>query len=94
MEDLRVLDVHSDSGFKREEDSAYAIRGANFLRLGRSRKSGRIVAHLLDSVCRSHKLVARNTYSAEVIAATAAADEAFLILITLEEFINGPMGAR
>ena len=37
MECCRILECHADSGFTKEQDSGYGIRGANFMRAGRER---------------------------------------------------------
>ena len=85
----KVLEVHADSGFSKEQDAGYGIRGANFLRKGTDR-SGKTVWHLLDSPCRSHKHVTRCSFSSETRAVCAAADEIKPLLLTLEEITYGP----
>ena len=62
-------------------------------RLGVNTK-GEPVAHLIESVCRSHKLVTRSTYAAELLGAAAGCDDALPVLVTLHEFVKGPLPAR
>ena len=60
------------------------------MRAGIERSTGRKVWHLLDSVCRSHKLVTRNTFSSELLAVVAAADDLMPLALTLHEVTAGP----
>lgn len=74
------LEVHSDAGFKREDDDADAptgrsMRGADCIRLGRS-VSGQEVCHLLGWHCGSIKAVTRSTFVPELQAAISATDGA------------------
>ena len=87
------LDVHSDSGFSKEQEKGYGIRGANYIRNGRHRQTSEPVAHLLDSECKSHTHVTRSTFAAETLAATVAADHVIPLATTLHEFNNGPVTA-
>ena len=44
--------MHSDSGFTKEQEKGYGIRGANFLRAGHPRgQKNKKVWHLLDVAC-------------------------------------------
>ena len=90
---LKQLECHSDSGFTKEQDKGYGIRGANFMRIGRDRRSSELVRHLLDSQCRSHKTVTRSTFSSETLAAVGAADELMPMALTLHEVYCGPRSA-
>ena len=83
--------VHSDSGFSKEQEKGYGIRGANFMRCGYDRKSGEQIFHLLESQCRSHKHVTRSTFSSETLAAVAAADNLIPLCLTLQEIACGPI---
>ena len=47
------------------------------------------VVHLLDSVCKSHRLQIRSSYGAEMIAAAHGYDDAFPTLVTLHERKHG-----
>ena len=92
-----VLECHSDSGFSKEQDAGYGIRGANFLRHGKALKDGKPVAHLLDSQCRGHKHVTRCSFSSETRAAVVAADALMPMAMTLHEMTYGtlsPIAAR
>ena len=89
MTPTNVLEVHSDSGFSKEQEAGYGIRGANFLRHGTCLKDGSPVIHLLDSQCRSHKHVTRCSFSAETRAAVIAADEILALATSLHEVTFG-----
>ena len=98
------VDLHTDSGYRRmtkvEDVKGYGMRGLCLLRRGERRnlgvhgnvnpKNGQAV-HLLDSVCRSHRLTIRSSYSAETLAAAHAYDDAYPTLITLVELKHGVM---
>jgi len=47
------------------------------------------VIHLLESVCRSHRLTIRSSYGAELLAASHGYDDAYPILVTLVELRDG-----
>ena len=88
----RFLQAHSDSGFSKEQEKGYGIRGANFLRVGKD-LNGLEVFHLIESQCRSHKHVTRSTFSSETLAAVAAADYLIPLTLTLQEVVYGPVSA-
>ena len=60
MKCLSQVDIHADSGYRRL-DTAVDVRGYGMRRLTLLRRGkiadGRDVVHLLDSVCKSHRLV-------------------------------------
>ena len=85
--------AHSDSGFSKEQDKGYGIRGSNIMRKG-TNSSNETVYHLLESVSRSHKQVTRSTFSAETLAAVACADDLIPLLITFHEIKHGPITAH
>ena len=93
MDCCRLLECHADSGFSKEQESGYGIRGANFMRAGRERGTGRTVWHLLDGQCRSHKLVTRNSFSSETLAVVAASDDLIVLALTMHELVVGPASA-
>ena len=88
------LDLHTDSGYRRltgEEDDevkGYGMRGMNVLRKGTAR-DGRQVIHMLDSICKSHRLQVRSSYGAELLAAAHSLDEAYPTIVTLHELRTG-----
>ena len=91
-----VLEGHSDSGFTKEQESGYGIRGLNLLRHGSSRTTGNVatntnekIVHLLDSQCRSHKHVTRCSFSSETRAAVIAADELMAMALMQHEIKHG-----
>ena len=58
-----IVDLHSDSGYRRvtevDDEKGYGMRGMTLLRKGdRCDKKGEAV-HLLDSICKSHRLTIR-----------------------------------
>ena len=89
----RLIDTHSDSSFKKEQEKGYGMRGANYMRRGTD-KSGQKVWHLLQSECKSHKLVTRSTFSSETLAAVGAADTLIMMLFTMHELQAGPTSTR
>ena len=91
MKCARQLIVHSDSGFSKEQEKGYGIRGANFMRCGIDRTTGQPCYHLLESQCRSHKHVTRSTFSSETLACVAAADYLIPLCITMQEVAYGPL---
>ena len=93
MECVKHLLAHSDSGFSKEQDKGYGIRGANIMRKGKSKSSGSKVYHLLDSVSRSHKQVTRSTFSSETLACVACADDLIPMLVTFHEIEKGTVTA-
>ena len=90
MKCQRLIDTHSDSSFKKEQEKGYGMRGANYLRKGIDAK-GEQVWHLLQSECKSHKLVTRSTFSSETSAAVGAADTLIMLLLMMHELNNGPV---
>ena len=89
-----TLECHSDSGFTKEQESGYGIRGANFLRSGKSRATGQKVYHLVETSCKGHKHVTRDSFSSETRAAVIAADELMTIALTLHELTFGVLSRR
>ena len=47
------------------------------------------VVHLTDTICKSHRLTIRSSYSAETLAAAHGYDDAFPTLVTLVELKRG-----
>ena len=88
-----IIQLYSDSSFSREGDKGYALRGAVFLRVGKSSQGSRCV-NLIDAASQSHKLVVRSTFAAELLALTASIDQGFIILKSLREFRGGPMNPQ
>ena len=88
------LDLHTDSGYRRmtgeadDDIKGYGMRGMNVLRRGKTR-SGKDVIHLLESICKSHRLQVRSSYGAELLAAAHSLDEAYPTIITLHELRTG-----
>ena len=88
------IDLHTDSGYRRltgEEDDdvkGYGMRGMNVMRKGITRDK-REVVHLVDSICKSHRLQVRSSYGAELLAAAHSLDEAYPTIVTLHELRTG-----
>eukprot|EP00959_Pyramimonas_sp_CCMP1952_P307639 6439243-Pyramimonas_sp.AAC.1 len=93
MQCSRQLQAFSDSGFRKEEDKGYGMRGANFLRVGVD-PSGAQVCHLIDAQCRSHRRVTRNTFSSELFAGCDAVDDLMSHALALHEIIQGPQSKQ
>ena len=97
MECQSLIEIHSDAGFRKEEKDGIpigkAMRGANFLRLGK-RNSTYTDCHLLDWQCCQIKTVTRSTFASELAACIAATDSGIALAITLHEVQRGPLSAR
>ena len=88
-----TTDLHTDSGYRRmvevEDVKGYGMRGLCLLRRGIRRYGVEAVIHLLDSICRSHKLTIRSSYGAEALAAAHGVEDAFPTLVTIAELTHG-----
>ena len=95
MKCLRSVDLQSDSGYRRiteaEDEKGYGMRGLCLLRRGQRILDGIMIVHLLDSICRSHRLTIRSSYGAEMIAMSHGYDDAFPTLVSLVEIKDGPL---
>ena len=103
----KVLEVHSDAAFRKEQkegvDAGRALRGATFLRLGQAAggckpyattQAGTVKCHLLDWQCGSLKTVTRSTFTSELMSAISSTDHALALGLTLHEVTCGPKGPR
>ena len=92
MECSGIIDLHTDSGYRRmdnaEDVKGYGMRGLCVLRRGVNPK-GINVVHLLDSVCKSHRLTIRSSYGAEMLAASHGYEDSYPTLVTLIELKHG-----
>ncbi len=92
------IDLHSDSGYRRidkaeDEHIGYGMRGLCLCRRGvrvgdRSREqdlSKTNAVHLIDSICKSHRLTIRSSYGAELLAASHGFDDSYPTIVTLIE---------
>ena len=90
------VDIHADSGYRRldaaDDVKGYGLRGLTMLRKGKT-STGQNVVHLLDSICKSHRLVIRSSYGAELLAAAHGMEDAYPTIITLIEIANGVRNA-
>ena len=97
MECKRHLDLHTDSGYRRltgeadDQVKGYGMRGMNVMRRGTNRHTGKEAVHLLDSICKSHRLQIRSSYGAEMLAAAHGYEEAYPTVITLHELGTSPL---
>ncbi len=94
MKCTKTVDMHTDSGYRRitsEEDirKGYGMKGLTVHRHGTSTKEGKPVVHLIESICKSHRLTVRSSYAAETLAAAHGLDDAYPTLITLHELRAG-----
>jgi len=87
------FDIHTDSGYRRmtevDDEKGYGMRGTNLLRRGERRHGKGDAVHLIDSICKSHKLTIRSSYGAEMLAAAHGVDDVYPTLVTLEELKYG-----
>ena len=88
------LDLHSDSGFRRltgegDEEKGYGMRGMNVMRRGTRLDGNGKAVHLLDSICKSHRLQIRSSYGAEMLAAAHGIDDAYPTIVTMHELTSG-----
>jgi hypothetical protein len=95
MEPSHTIEVHSDAGFRREEDddqhaTGRSTRGANYMRLGKDR-NGKEICHLIDWDCGSIKTVTRSTFVSELQAAISATDSSLMLALTFHEIAKGPV---
>ena len=107
MRCIGQLDIHTDSGYRRiesaEDVKGYGMRGMCSLRRGVpvtrgnallekqvSRGNANLV-HLLDSVSKTHRLVIRSSYSAEIIGAAHGIEDAYPTIISLIELKKGSL---
>jgi hypothetical protein len=95
MECLSKVDLHVDSGYRRltgeeDEEKGYGMRGANIIRRGRSINFTKEEAvHLVDTLCKSHRLAIRSSYGAETVAAAHGMEDAYPTVVTLHELKHG-----
>jgi len=99
---LGHIDMHTDSGYRRiesaEDQKGYGMYGLCLLRRGKALATkgeghgnttlGEVV-HLLESLCKSHRLTIRSSYGAETIAASHGFDASYPTVITLAELKHG-----
>ena len=92
MKCSQKLDTHTDSGYRRvgsaEDVKGYGMRGLTLLRRGIT-KEGRHIIHRLDSICKSHRLIIRSSYGAELLSAAHGYDDIYPTIITLIEIATG-----
>ena len=65
------------------------MRGVNLLRQGYSEKQEKQVIHLLGVICTDHHLTIRSSYSAELLAGVHGFEDAYPLLVTLNEIYHG-----
>ena len=94
MKGTPQLDIRTDSDYRRltgeadDEYKGYGLRGANILRHGIA-LNGTPAVHLLESICKSHRLIVRSSYAAEMLAAAHSTEDAYPTIITLQELTFG-----
>eukprot|EP00959_Pyramimonas_sp_CCMP1952_P372288 7796081-Pyramimonas_sp.AAC.1 len=90
------VDLHSDSGYRRfsgdveGEVKGYGIRGADLLRRGNT-PVDKLVAHLIDAHCKSHRLLVRSSYPAKALAAAHNLEGCYPTIVALHEFHARPL---
>ena len=93
------VDLHTDSGYRRvngdnDEVKGQGMRGMNVIRRGTRLDGKGGAVHLLESICKSHRLQIRSSYGAEMIAAANGYDDAYPVLVTLHELREGVLPAE
>ena len=93
-----VLECHSDTGFRREDDKeglvdGKSIRGANFLRMGCD-EAGKEICHWIDVQVGMTKVVVRSTFTSETQGVIATADQAIVLATALHEIQEGAVNTR
>ncbi len=73
-----------------DQAKGYGMRGLTMMRRG-ERADGSPAVHLVESICKSHKLMIRSSYGAETLAAAHGVDDVFPTLATLHELANWVM---
>ena len=71
-----------------DEVKGYGIRGMNILRRGQG-TDGKPRVHLIESVCKSRRLMVRSSYSGETLAAAHGIEDAYPTIVTLHELNHG-----
>ena len=96
----KKIEVHSDTGFRREENEegdvgGKAIRGVNIIRLGQqiSEVNGVVsfICHLIDWIIGAIKVVVRSTFTVETHGVITGADHSICIALTFHEIDCGPV---
>ena len=91
------VDLHSDSGYRRmtgekgDDEKGYGMRGLCVLRRGQRIDGKGDAVHLVETICKSHRLQVRSSYGAETLACAHGVDDAFPTLVTLHELTHGIM---
>ena len=85
MKSTGKIDLHTDAGYRRmtgedDEVKGYGIRGANLLRKG-IKSNGQHAIHLIESVCKSHRLKVRSSYSSETLSAAHGMEDTYLTIV-------------
>lgn len=101
MECAGILEVHSDSGFRREEDetghaSGRALHGANYMRMAKASVGTPSLkrCHLLDWSAKLLKQVTRSTFTSETLGVITAADSAVVLATMMHEVKHGSLPAK
>jgi len=94
----RECDIHTDSGYRRvevvDDVKGYGMRGLCLLRRGVRPNTKEQIVHLLESICKSHRLTIRSSYGAELLAAVHGIDDVFPSLISMVEIRDGCFGPK
>lgn len=100
MSCTKILEVHSDTGFRREgneegEVDGKTIKGVNIIRLGQqlSEANGLLtfICHLIDWIIGAIKVVVRSTFTSETHGVITGADHSICIAPTFHEITCGPV---
>jgi len=93
----KACDIHTDSGYRKvttdDDTKGYGIRGLCLLRKGIGRTKTPVV-HLLESLCKSHRLTIKTRFGSELIAAAHGLDDIYSTLVTIAELPHGRITAQ
>ena len=93
-----TIGIYTGSGYRRltgedDEVKGYGMQGFTLLRRwitpSRGHATSEPVVHLLDSLCKSHRLQVRSSYTVETLAAAHGLDDAYPTLVALHEVKKG-----
>ena len=86
---LRGIDILGDNGYRRirgtdDDVKGYGVRGVSVLRRGQDHK-GQARVHLVDAICKLHRIRVSSSYGAEGLDASRAVDNAYPTPVSLQE---------
>lgn len=82
----------SDSAFRAKEDRGLSMRGLVVLRMAKEdlTKTGKLPCHLIHTISKTQRHVARSTFASELFAANDSVDFGLIQQVSLYELVHGP----